>query len=458
MTGWLVTLLVCAALTAAGLDWAVVLAPGAPRLPRLGMAYLAGAALVTLAMMLIALLDVPVNRASVAAAFLACALGGRIAARRAVPAPPDPPRGPIGRLNAGLAATGAIALAVGVAVAVRRGPITDPDYLHAWGLRGVYEFAEHSMTFHGHTGPNLYYPLEISNLNAAVWIVLGRVDDTVVRLPQAIFAIAFATVLWWLLRLMLPAFGAALGLTLAVCTPQFVDHMSKGLADLALASYVTVAALAAVLWVWDGGDGFAQLSGMAAGAAAWTKVEGTPTTLVLLATVMLLRGRIRSPGVGRWIAWFALFTVPWQVFMRIYGIPLNRSHLKRLYLNLPWIVEHVARDLADTSRWGLFWPMCLLVIALTAPVWWTTRHRVLALLTLPNLVFTLGAYVTQYRAGNAGSVHATAGRLYLHLAPGVAAMTAAAVCVAWPAARVLVARPSPGPAALHPTERSGAES
>jgi hypothetical protein len=225
---------------------------------------------------------------------------------------------------------------------------------------------------------------------------------------------------------------------LTVCTPQFVAHMTNGLADLAVAVYITIAALAAVIWVRGDGDDLASLAGFAAGASAWTKLEGAPSTLVLLATVMLLRRRVRSPGVRTWVLWFAAFTVPWQLYIQLYGIQLNRSHFKRLYLDFPWIVRHVVGTITETSHWGLFWPLCLTVIAVTAPLWWRTPHRILALMTLPNLAFTLIAYVTHYRAGIASSVEVTASRLYLHLAPGVAAMTAAA---AWTAYLTLRAPP-----------------
>ncbi len=435
MSDWAFTAAVCAAFAAAGFEWTGALAPSAPRVPRLGLAYLVGTALVTLAMMLIALVGAPVNRLTVVLAFVLAAASGRWAAgRRAGSVPRDRPAlgGP---LAVALLALAAVPLVDGLIEVVRRGPITEGDYLHAWGLRGLWELAEHSMRFHGHTGPNLFYPLEISNVNGATWVMLGHVNDSVVRLPQALYGVALAPVMWWLLQLLaLPPAGAALGVALTVSTPQFVDHMTKGLADLAVAAYVTVAALAAALWVRRGGAELAALSGVSAGAAAWTKLEGAPTALVLLATVMVIRRRVRSPGVWTWIAWFAVFTVPWQVFMRVYGIQLNRSHFKRLYLNLPWIVDHVAQNLANTARWGLFWPLCLAVIALTAPLWWRTPHRLLAAFVLPNLAFTLIAYVTHYRAGVAASVHATAGRLYLHLAPGVAAMTAAGACAAYAAA------------------------
>ena len=47
-----------------------------------------------------------------------------------------------------LAVTAAV-LVYGLIDAFALGPVTDPDFLHAWGLRGIYEFAERSMAFRG---------------------------------------------------------------------------------------------------------------------------------------------------------------------------------------------------------------------------------------------------------------------------------------------------------------------
>jgi hypothetical protein len=168
-----------------------------------------------------------------------------------------------------------------------------------------------------------------------------------------------------------------------------------------------------------------------AGGAAWAKLEGAPSELVLLVTVMLIRRKVRTPGAAAWLLWTAVFVVPWQVYMRIHHIPLNRSHFATIYLNVLWIAEHVVRTLAEVSEWGIFWPLCLAVIALTAPIWWRSDWRVLGLLVLPNLLLTAAAYVTHYRTGTAGSVESTAHRLYLHLAPSTAALAAVAAMTAW---------------------------
>jgi Dolichyl-phosphate-mannose-protein mannosyltransferase len=444
VSDWLLAFATCLLFVWAGRPWTQRVAGSRPgRWARHGLSYLCGTALVSLAMLGVAFVGLPVNRWTLAAAFLIVRVAGRGA-----PAPPE--RRPLpGRRGAATLlplAAAAATLGFGMLQAFRLGGIDSIDFLKAWGLKGVAVLDDHSLDFSRLSGPHLFYPLEVSNTNGAVLLVMGHVNDSVLRLSAALFALALAAVMWWLLRLVMPPAPAAAAIALAVMTPEFTNLMTNGLADLVLASYVTVCVLGAYLWLLDGGSRYAALSGFAAGAAAWTKLEGTVACAAVLVAVLVVRRAWRTPGVGVWLKWFAVFIVPWQVFQRIHDIPPNRSHFKTLYLHPLWIIDHVARTLAETSHWGLFWPLCLGLIALTVPLWWNTPLRLLAAVTLPNLVLTLGAYVTHYRAGQANSVEATAHRLYLHIAPSLAVMAVAGATVAIGALRERPPAPDTEPA------------
>ncbi len=432
MRDWLLTGGMCAATVAAGWPWVPYLT-GVRTSPlgRAALGWLIGAALVSLAMLLVVYPGLPLNRATLAVAFAGTFAAGFLLGRRSPPR--DEPRPAPGRLRPAavpLVVAGA-ALAYGVLLAFRLGAIDSTDFVKAWGLKASFAFQQHDLTFSGHAGPHLFYPLLVSNMNAAVYLTLGHVNDTVVRLPGALFGVATAGATWWLLRLRVAPIWAALAVCLAVTTPEFTTTMTSGLADLTTAAYLTPAVIAAYLWVRGSGPEWAALAGFMAGAAAWTKLEGAPSGLVLLATVLLIRRQLRTPGAVRWLAWFAAFVIPWQVYMRIHDIPLNRSHFAKVYLNLFWIATHVVRALADTTLWGIFWPLCFAIVVLAIPFWWRSEWRYLAALVIPNLILTGGAYVTHYRAGVAGSVETTAPRLYLHLAPATAALAAVAAMTAY---------------------------
>ncbi|MDX6521406.1 MAG: hypothetical protein QOF08_2011 [Gaiellales bacterium] len=444
MSDWLLAIATCLLFVWAGRPWAQRVAGSRPgRWPRHGLSYLCGTALVSLAMLGVAFVGLPVNRWTLAAAFVIVRFSGRGAPAPAERRPLSGRRGMATLLP--LAAAGAT-LGFGMLQAFRLGGIDSIDFLKAWGLKAVAVLDDQSLDFSRLSGPHLFYPLEVSNTNGAVLLVMGHVNDSVLRLPAALFGLALAAVMWWLLRLVMPPAPAAAAIALAVMTPEFTTLMTNGLADLVLASYVTVCVLGAYLWLLDGGSRYAALSGFAAGAAAWTKLEGAVACAAVLVAVLVVRRTWRTPGVGVWLKWFAVFIVPWQVFQRVHDIPANRSHFKTLYLHPLWIIDHVARTLAETAHWGLFWPLCLGLIALTVPLWWSTPVRLLAAVTLPNLVITLGAYVTHYRAGQADSVEATAHRLYLHIAPSLAVMAVAGATVAIGALRERPPAPDTEPA------------
>jgi hypothetical protein len=429
---WLLTGGMCAATVGAGWPWVPYLTGvQASALARAALGWLIGAALVSLAMLIVVYPGLPLNRVTLASAFAGTFAVGFLLERRSAPRRPQV-LAP-GRLRPAAVplALAGLALAYGVLLAFRLGAIDSTDFVKAWGLKAIFAFQQHDLTFSGHAGPHLFYPLLVSNMNAAVYLMLGHVNDTVVRLPGALFGVALAGSTWWLLRLRVAPVWAALAVCLVVTTPEFTTTMTSGLADLTTAAYLTPAAIAAYLWVRGSGPEWAALAGFMAGAAAWTKLEGTPSGLVLLVTVLLIRRQLRTPGAVRWLAWFAAFVIPWQVYMRIHDIPLNRSHFAKVYLNLFWIATHVVRALADTTLWGIFWPLCFAIIVLAIPFWWRSEWRYLAALVIPNLVLTGGAYVTHYRAGVAGSVETTAPRLYLHLAPATAALAAVAAMTAY---------------------------
>jgi len=423
MIEWLLVILACALMAWAGVPWASMVPPARPgRAVTWALGYLCGAALVTLGMLVLAFVALPINRITVLLTVLAVRLLGSRGRRR----PRRPPvAGTVDAWTAAGLAVIAAALAFGIVQAVRLGGIDSIDFLKAWGLKGVAVATTHNIDFSNLSGPHLFYPLEVSNVNAAVFLITGNLHDGVLRLPAALFGVALAASMWWLLRLVLPPRPVVAAIALTVTAPEFIGMMTSGLADLVVAAYITLCALAAYLWLLDGGAEWASLSGFAGGAAAWTKLEGAPTCLVVLAAVLVARRSWRPPGTAVWLEWFALFTVPWLLFQRIHGIPANRSHFKTIYLHPVWILDHVARTLGETSHWGIFWPLVVFTIAITVPLWWNTDLRYLAAVTVPNALFTMGAYVTHYRAGIAGSVEATAHRLYLHLAPTLAVMAMA---------------------------------
>ena len=254
--------------------------------------YLTGAGQVTAGLLVAALLGMPINRLTlglVAAAWLLLGLG--VLNRSASLGSITPLVG--GDIRAAIPVLVVAMIGLGyIGVTVANGPIDSIDFIGFWGKRGVAMFIDHNLDFHLiHDKDHTYYPLELSNVYGSVDILLGHVNDQVIRLPLAAFAAALAASTWWLCRLAMPPLAAAVAVALPITTQQYAASTGSGLADMVMTAYVTVCALACFLDPRDD-PRWAALAGVAAGGAAWTKIEGTPTAAVILLTAVLLRRRI----------------------------------------------------------------------------------------------------------------------------------------------------------------------
>ncbi len=279
-------------------------------------------------------------------------------------------------------------------------------------------FHDGNLQFDGLSGPNLFYPLAGVEPDRGVLRPAGAGGRLGGAAAGALFGVSLALVLWWLVRDLLPPAGAALAVALAVATPQFTVLMTDGLADLVLAAYVTVCALAAYRWLEDGGSEWASLSGLRGRRRRLDEARGS----VVLpghpgggAARAPLAAHARRSACG-WRGWRC---------SRCRGSCTSGSTTSRSTARTSrrststcrWIVGHVSQHARRDGALGRVLAAALALIALTRRCCGRRRTGCWRRVTLPNLVLTLGAYVTHYRAGNAGSVEATAHRLYLHLAP-----------------------------------------
>jgi hypothetical protein len=433
---WLLAALWCGLLAASGWPWVPILAGRRPTpVGRAGLAYLTGTAMVTLGMLAIAFVHISISRVSLLVVIATVGAMGLTLGRRARPPAAGPPAG--GRLVAAAPVLGLVAAALAYLLirACLSGAVDGPDFVAFWGRKGLAVFYDHNLDFVHARKDRASYPLEVSNLYGGLYLFLGHVNDQVIRLPLVLMPISMTAASWWLCRLVLSPLASAVAVALPLTTPEIASASMNGLVDAAVAAYVTVCVLASYMWVRDDDPRWASLAGLAAGAAAWCKLEGALTGVVLLVTVSLLRRRIRGPGTLPALGWLAAFTVPWLVFRRLHGITADPHQFSQTDFNLPWIISQVSHELLlRTGEWGLFWIVCPLVIVLAAPLWWRTPWRNLAALTLPNLIFTLGAYVVTFKVG-LQPIEITVHRLYLHLAPSVAVMAAASTVVSWEAFR-----------------------
>lgn len=238
MADWLICATFCLLLGASGWPWAGLLTGRRPPpVARAALSYLIGAALVTLGLLAVAFARIPVNRNALLAVVAAWWAVGMILARRASP-PPSAPPSLVGRMASAIPALGVSALGLGYIIVevFRNGPVDGTDFVLFWGKKGLALFLEHDLDFSRLNDMRGYYPLELSNLYGATHLLLGHVNDEVIKLPLALFPISLAVVTWWMCRLVVSPAVAAAAVALPVTAPVFAVSAANGSADLVMAS------------------------------------------------------------------------------------------------------------------------------------------------------------------------------------------------------------------------------
>jgi hypothetical protein len=314
--------------------------------------------------------------AAVAAAGLLAARRERVRALVAAPrVGPAPPAGERTRL-AGLAA---LSLLVAIAVLALVGGFRSSPWLDdVWGIwlpKGValadlgldprlFAADPHYVAFEV---PD--YPLWWSIVLALDVRFVGKIDLRAVDAQLAFLLVAFvgaaARLLWghvrpWLVALCLLPLAAA---------PELHRHAQGGLADLALALYLGLFALALALWVAQRRGFFVLVAAAAGATAVAVKSEGMPELLILAtlaAAVALAVDAHALRGVALATGAALLSTVPWALWRAAHDVP--SSVRARDALDPGYLLDRTgrpgpaARELAEQ----LLHPHWLLVVPLAA--------------------------------------------------------------------------------------------
>lgn len=221
------------------------------------------------------------------------------------------------------------------------------------------------------------YPLGWSILLNSGMRFAGKIDLRVVNAELAVLTVAFfaaaARLLWSLVR---PVF-AVVGLTLLAVAPQFERQVLGGGADLPLAYFVALYALASVSWFVHGRRIDLVLAALFAAGALATKNEGAPELLVVTIVVLAARWRLRARLIGFLCAAAAAAAtaVPWLVWRLAHGVKgefsvgraLNPSVLIDQRSRVEPTISTLLNNMFAPRSWFVILPLLLVltVIALT---------------------------------------------------------------------------------------------
>jgi len=272
-----------------------------------------------------------------------------------------------------------------------------------------------------------------------VWssVALARFDDALMNLPWWLTAVAFAIAVFGALRGGgFDVASAWIGTWLVSSLPLANVHVAlAGYADLPMAAYFALAALA--LWRWSLRRALddAVLAGVLAIACTTIKTPGIVWALCLVPGVVLAT----MPRHAARIIAFGLFAALMTLAVLAQTSPVILGY--RLHLDFAPAWQALADSLFLLGNWHLLWYVAI-VVAIAA--WRDVRSPVLAPLAAvlaAGLVFLLVAF-SFTNARNWVTEQTTVNRAVLHIAPLVLVFALLAVH-AWFARRRAASAPQP---------------
>jgi hypothetical protein len=220
------------------------------------------------------------------------------------------------------------------------------------------------------------YPLQLPVFEALHFRAAGTVDIQAVLRHNWLLLVAFVWSAAYLLRDRVRPLVWAPLLLLAALAPGVWQQLLEGNADVPMAIFAGIGAIAMALWVSEGreGDGrpYLALGAAMVAAAGNTKNEGLMVAVAILlvtGVVALLRGlRLRDFLIA--CGAVVIVELPWRIWMSANGVETEFSLSKGL--NPGYLFHHASRiwpsirtlghELSDQSRWLYLLPLAVLVV------------------------------------------------------------------------------------------------
>jgi hypothetical protein len=276
-----------------------------------------------------------------------------------------------------------------------------------------------------------------------VWssLALGRWDDALMNLPWWLTGVAFAIAMYGALRMNgLDSLAATVGAWLTSSLPLANVHIAlAGYADLPMASYYALAALATWRWSLERSVPSAVMALLFAIACMTIKTPGIVWALTLLPGIVLAVMPQRGPRVVA--AAVAAVLLALAVLAQTHPMVLGY----RLHLDFAPAWQALVDSLFLLGNWNLLWYAVIAAAIVAWPILRTPAFVVLSSTMASGVLFLFVAFAFT-NARNWVNEQTTVNRAVLHLAPLALAWTIVVVH-AWLQRRKQVEAPaSLGPA------------
>ncbi|MBN3037967.1 MAG: glycosyltransferase family 39 protein [Candidatus Omnitrophica bacterium] len=282
-------------------------------------------------------------------------------------------------------------------------PIYSWDAFATWAYRAKVFYFDGLMDFSkgANSYPHTSYPNLIPLLECWLYNAMGIFDDRLVKIIFPLFYTSFIVVFYFFLRRFSERIYGLLGVYLLSTMPFLTFHSTISYSDMPLMTYNILSIMALVLWIESKENPYLILGGIAAGLAAFTKLEGTAYMFILIALLFLyiLKTKLfdkNKPSFS--IMSFCAFLVPacviglpYTIYKKAMGIANERlpidfsvESLKRI----PDIIRHFNHSMFFVGNWNLIWFMLAVAILFNLK---RLREQKIAF-----LLITLCAYLALY--------------------------------------------------------------
>jgi hypothetical protein len=308
--------------------YALLYALGLARLRRadlrlLGLAYLAGWALLGAVLSLTLILGIHMGIATILVAAALLTAVGALVGRRTGPAesavPVDHGSHPAASAAVGIAAAILVVEAVAaLVVSVQNLWTPDIDAMTAWLPRAE------TIYYWQYLNPSVWgafvcpwYPPLVPTMYAAAFQFVGGFHPSALALQQTLLGIAFLGGVLAILDRFVPRWISFPSAALLLSTPWFWWRLHSLLPDQTLAYLLVTAALACVLWLHERRGAWLGLATVLLVAATLTKVEGGLfggiLVVAVLVTGFVVHRRAALPGLVLLLGPAA--TIPWRLWL-----------------------------------------------------------------------------------------------------------------------------------------------
>ena len=362
--------------------YAVGLARGLDAVRLLGLAYLVGwgvlGLVVSYAMMTGIGFDLTVVLVAATVLVVACVVVGRFVPP--VPAPPTPTAaGPVSRLGFVIGAAVIVVASISaLVVSVQSTWTPDSDTIALW-VPHASVIWRHGLWFGPSGWTSLYhpeYPPLLSTMYAFTFASAGGFHPSLLPFEQCLLGLSFIGALLALLDRCVPRGIAFPSIALLVVAPEFFTRLDSLLPDQPVAYFVSLAAVACVLWFREGRIAWLALSVMLSAAGTLIKLEGATYALLLALIVLAGAALLRRLSIA--LSALALLLglaviEPWRLWLREHGLPTSStdyhvsSFVDPRYMfdrigRVHYSVNYVLHVMFKPGNWLVILPLALLAI------------------------------------------------------------------------------------------------